>query len=93
VKRKQKGNVQRNHSTVIQFIRSWDDTVFRHQFRMRREDFYELEKVIMDHKERQGYDMEHHYKYAFWSRGSPITLELWLFIMLRLLIVVPCIWI
>jgi hypothetical protein len=52
---------------------------------MCKEDFYELEKVIKDHKERQGYDMEHHYKYASWSNVSPINLELWLFVMLRLL--------
>jgi hypothetical protein len=39
----------------------------------------------MDHKERQGYDMECHYKYAPCSSGSPITLELQLFITLRLL--------
>jgi hypothetical protein len=85
VKQKWKENVQRNHSTAIQFIQSWDDTMFRYQFRMCREEFYELEKVIMDHKERQGYDMECHYKYASWSSGSPITLVLWLFIILRLL--------
>ncbi len=59
--------------------------MFRFQFRMCKEDFYELEKVIKDHKERQGYDMEHHYKYASWSNVSPINLELWLFVMLRLL--------
>jgi hypothetical protein len=41
VKRKRKGLVQRNRSTVIQFIRSWDDTMFRRQFRMCREDFCE----------------------------------------------------
>jgi hypothetical protein len=46
--------------------------------------FHELEKVIMDHKESQGYDMECQYKHASWSSGSPITLELW-FITLRLL--------
>ncbi len=66
------GNVQRNCSTVIQFIPSWDDTMFRHQFRMCGEDFYALEKVITDQ------DMT-------WSSGSPVTSELWPLITLRLL--------
>jgi hypothetical protein len=35
VKSKQKGNIQRNHSTAIQFIQSWNDTMLRCQFRMR----------------------------------------------------------
>ena len=39
---------------------SKDDTMFRCQFRMCREVFYVLEKMSMDHKERQGYDMESH---------------------------------
>jgi hypothetical protein len=44
-----------------------------------------LEKGIVDHKERQGYDMERHYNNAFWSSGSQIILELWLFIVLWLI--------
>jgi len=39
----------------------------------------------VDHKERQGYDMERHYNKAFWSSGSQIILELWLFIVLWLI--------
>jgi hypothetical protein len=44
-----------------------------------------LEKAILDHKFTQGYDLERHYKYASWSSGSPITLDLRVFITLRLL--------
>jgi len=85
LKRKRIGNVCRDRSSVIQFIRSWDDTMFKRQFRMCREDFYGLEKIIMDHKATQGYDMGRHYKQASCSSGSPITLELRLFITMRLL--------
>jgi hypothetical protein len=48
-------------------------------------DFYEMEKAILDHKYRQGYDLERHYRYACRSNRSLLTLELRLFITLRLL--------
>jgi hypothetical protein len=38
----------------------------------------------LDHKIRNGYDYEKHIKYASLSSGSPITLELRLYITLRL---------
>ena len=84
-KRKRIGNVHRDRSNTIQFIRSWDDTMFKCQFRLCREDFYELEQAIMNHKTTQGYDMGRHYTFACRSSGSPITLELRLFITMRLL--------
>ncbi len=46
LKWKRIGNVHRDHSSIIQFIRSWDGTMFKCQFRMWREDFYGLEKNI-----------------------------------------------
>jgi len=45
-------------------------------------EFYLLESLILDHKSRNGYDYEQHIKYATQSSGSPITLELQLFITL-----------
>ncbi len=53
----------------------------KRQFRFCHEEFYQLERAVSDHKLRQGYNLE----YASWSSGSPITLELKLFITLRLL--------
>ena len=47
-------------------------------------EFYLLESLILDHKSRNGYDYEQHIKYATQSSGSPITLELQLFITLCL---------
>ncbi len=85
VKRRRRANEERDRSSVIQFIRGWDDVMFKRQFRLCREDFYQLEQAVLDHKLRQGYNLERHYKYASWSSGSPITLELRLFITLRLL--------
>ncbi len=85
VKRTRQANEQRDRSSVIQFIRGWDDVMFKRQFRLCREDFYQLEQAVLDHKLCQGYNLERHYKYASWSSRSPITLELRLFITLRLL--------
>jgi len=85
VKRKQQAKVQCDSASVIQFVHSWDDVTSKRQFWLTHEDFYQLEKAILDNKFRQGYDLERHYKYASRSSGSPIKLELRLFITLRLL--------
>ena len=61
-----------------------DDEMFKRQFRLSREDFSLLESLILDHKCRNGYDYEKHIKYATRSSGSPVTLELRLYITLRL---------
>jgi len=42
-------------------IHSWDDDMLIHQFRLSREDFYELEGAILSNKLCQGYDLEQHY--------------------------------
>ncbi len=74
-----------DRASVIQFVHRWEDVMFKLQFRLSPEDFYQLEKAILDHKFRQGYDLERHYRHASRSSGSPITLEVRLFITLRLL--------
>jgi len=84
-RRKHEANVHHERTAVIQFVHSWDDDMFIHQFRLSREDFYELEGAILSNKLRQGYDLEQHYKYACLSSGSPISIELRLFITLQLL--------
>jgi hypothetical protein len=81
-KRKHGANVHRERTTVIQFILSWDDDMFKRHFRLSCEDFYELEGAILSNKLRQGYALEQHYKYACLSSGSPISIELRLFITL-----------
>jgi hypothetical protein len=84
-RRKREANVRLERTTVIQFVRSWDDDMFKRQFRLSCEEFYELEGAILSSKLCQGYDLEQHYKYARLSSGSPISIELQLFITLRLL--------
>jgi hypothetical protein len=56
--------------------------MFKRQFRLSREDFYELESAILSNKVHHGYDLEQHYKYARLSSGSPISIELRLLITL-----------
>jgi len=77
---KRKANVHHDHSSVINFIRSWDDDMFKGQFWLSWEFYYLLESLILYHKCQNGYNYEQHMKYATKSSGSPITLELWLFI-------------
>ena len=73
---KRKANVHRDWASVIRFIHSSDDDMFKWQFRLSWEDFYLLESLILDHKCRNGYDYEKHIKYATMSSGSLISLEL-----------------
>jgi hypothetical protein len=58
--------------------------MFKRQFWLSPEDFHLLESLILDHKCQHGYDYEQHMKYATKSSGSPIMLELRLFITLCL---------
>jgi len=84
-KRKREANLRRDRRSVIEFVHGWDDDMFKRQFRLSREDFYEVESAILSNKVRHGYDLEQHYKYARLSSGSPISIELRLLITLRLL--------
>jgi len=81
-KRKREANLRRDRRSVIEFVHGWDDDMFKRQFRLSREDFYEVESAILSNKVRHGYDLEQHYKYARLSSGSPISIELWLLITL-----------
>jgi len=84
--RKRKWNNKRDHKTVIDFIQLWSDSIFQRQFRLSREDFYAIHQAIMNFKTSYcGYDEEKHFKFATLSSGSPVTLELILFITLRIL--------
>jgi len=60
--------------------------MFQWQFRLSKEDFYAVHQVIMNFKTSYcGYDEEKHFKFATLSSGSPVTLELRLFITMRIL--------
>jgi hypothetical protein len=76
--------VHRDRSSVIQFIHSWTDDMFKRQFRLTREDFFLLERCIYDNMAKKGYDSKKHYDLATRSSGSPITLELRLYVTLRI---------
>ena len=52
---------------------------------MTRDDFSLLETAILENMERKGYDFGKHASYATQSSGSPITLELQLYITLQIL--------
>jgi hypothetical protein len=84
LKRQRKANVHCDQASVLRFIHSWDDDMFKHQIQLSREDFALLENLILDHKIQKGYDYEKHIKYASLSSGSAITLELRLYITLHL---------
>jgi hypothetical protein len=84
-KRKRKSNVHRDRRSVIQFIHSWSNDMFRGQFRVARDDFSLLETAILENMERKGYDFGRHASYATQSSDSPITLELRLYITLWIL--------
>ena len=83
-KRKRQPNVHRDRSSVIKFIHSWTDDMFKRQFRLTREDFFLLERCIYDNMAKKGYDPKKHYDLATRSSGSPITLELRLYVTLRI---------
>ena len=83
---KRKRNNHRDHKTVIEFIHLWSNSIFQQQFRLSREDFYTVQQAMMNYKTSHcGYDEENHFKFATLSSGSPVTLELRLFITLRIL--------
>ena len=84
--RKRKHKTHRDCIAVIDFIHSWSGNMFQRQFRLSKKDVYFLEDAMCDHKiTYYGYDEEKHNKFAMLSSGSPATLELRLFIMLRIL--------
>ncbi len=85
VKRKRRCNVHRDRAADISFINSWSDDMFRRQFRVTRADFALLEGTILEHMQINGYDYAKHASYAARSSGSPISLELRLYITLRIL--------
>jgi len=84
-KRKRSCNIHRDRASVISFIHSWSEEMFRRQFRVTRSDFLLLEATILESMERKGYDLARHACYAARSSGSPISLELRLYITLRIL--------
>jgi len=59
--------------------------MFKRQFRLTRNDFFLLERCIYNKMSEKGYDSKKHHEYAVRSSGSPITLELRLYITLRIL--------
>jgi hypothetical protein len=58
LEKKRLGNNIRDRATVINFIHSWMDTMFKQQFRRKRADFWVLHNTIMDHKVQNGYNKE-----------------------------------
>jgi len=83
---KRKRNNHCDPKTVNEFIHSWSDSMFQWQFTLSREDFYAVDQAIMNYKTSHcGDDEEKHFKFATLSSGSPVTLELILFITLRIL--------
>jgi hypothetical protein len=59
--------------------------MFKRKFHMTRPDFFLLEATIMENMERNGYNHEKHNSFATRSSGSSISLELRLYITLRIL--------
>jgi hypothetical protein len=60
--------------------------MFQQQFRLSRDDFYAVHEAIINLKtSHYGYDEKMHFKFATLSSGSQVTLELRLFITLRIL--------
>jgi DDE superfamily endonuclease len=78
-------NKIRDRQSVDAFIHTWSDEMFKRQFRLTREDFWHLYNSLLLYKTANGYDIEKHEYYANLSSGSPITLELRLYITLRML--------
>ncbi len=65
-KRKRKPNVHRDRSSVIAFIHSWSDEMFKQQFRLTRQDFVLLESIILENMARKG---------AIWKSTMLLLLE------------------
>jgi hypothetical protein len=81
-----KGVVLMRYENVIEFIHSWSDDIFWRHFGLCCEDFKQLYTASMQHLVmKKGYDAVKHSKMANKSSGSPISLELQLYITLRLL--------
>jgi len=53
-KRKRRPNIHRDQNSVISFIHSWSDEMFRRQFRITRSDFTLLESTILENMEGKG---------------------------------------
>jgi nuclease HARBI1 len=71
-------NVHRDRHAALEFVRSWDDTMFHRQFRLVREDFnYVLQKIYSL--------IEKDEEMARRSSGSSVSPELKLYICLRIL--------
>jgi hypothetical protein len=89
-------NQIRSRECVISFIHLWDDVMFKRQFRLTRTSFWHLHNMLLLYKwENHDYYIQKHYKYAIRSSGSPVTLELQLYITIRLLSgasYLECIW-
>jgi len=76
-------NLHPDRSSVLSFIHSWTDEMFKRQFCMTRPVFFFLwEATIMENMERNRYDYEKHNSFATRSSRSPISLELRLYITL-----------
>ncbi len=63
-KRNHRGNIHRDRSSVMAFIRLWSDEMFKPQFRLCYPNFFLLEATILENMERKGYDYEKHVTYA-----------------------------
>jgi hypothetical protein len=83
--KKRSGNVKRDRAGAIKFVQSWTDVMVKPQFCLTRQDFRYLHNKIIFYKFKNGYNQEQHHEYAYRSSGSPITLELRLYMTLRLL--------
>jgi len=59
--------------------------MFKQKIRISRSDFLLLESAILDHMARNGYNLERQTMYATQSSGSPISLELRLYVTLQIL--------
>ena len=59
--------------------------MFKRQFRLPRPDFFLLQHAIFENMSKKGYDLKKHHALATNSSGSPITLELRLYVTLRIL--------
>jgi hypothetical protein len=81
---KHQANERRDRDSVIRFIHSWSDEMFKWQFCLCHEEFNRLHTAILNYINRNGYEERKHHKHARISSGSPITLELQ-YVTLRLL--------
>ncbi len=57
-KHQHKANVHCDRASVIRFIHSWDDYMFKQQLQLSLKDFALLKNLILDHKIQNGYDCE-----------------------------------